>query len=470
MKKGLINLGLLLSVLTVLTGCLSNDDTEIITYDDTAIMTFSLGTMTRTIHTTSSKGEDSTYTASVTGSKYAFAIDQQRGLIYNVDSLPVGTRVSNVLCNITTKNSGVAVINHRTKDGLKDSLTTYSNTDSVNFSKPVEVRVYANSGIAYRKYTVTVNVHQQNGDEFCWTKMLDEEQSFAKAERMRMLSAGSKPFVLMPASNGSTAVVDLKQFLADQDEPLSMLFSATAFDNSVSNGNTLYVLEKESGKLHAISTDAAGNTTYVSHEGCETDNIDRLVGASEKEIYALSKQGTLLVSTDECLSWQEESLDSDAALLPKQNINCTVHALRTNSDMSRVVLVGSVPGKEYAVVWMKVVDRDEPGAGRWMLVADGTTSSKGHALPTGQAQSVLAYGELDLSFGFDAEGGLDDILLSNDGGINWQADDAYAWPTDAAAQNVIAAAADDSNYLWVVLGGTGQIWRGRLNRLGWEAK
>ena len=121
MKKGLINLGLLLSVLTVLTGCLSNDDTEIITYDDTAITAFSLGTMTRTIHTTSSKGEDSTYTASVTGSKYAFAIDQQRGLIYNVDSLPVGTRVSNVLCNITTKNSGVAVINHRTKDGLKDS-------------------------------------------------------------------------------------------------------------------------------------------------------------------------------------------------------------------------------------------------------------------------------------------------------------------------------------------------------------
>ena len=470
MKKGLINLGLLLSVLAVLTGCLSNDDTEIITYDDTAITTFSLGTMTRTIHTTSSKGEDSTYTASVTGSKYAFAIDQQRGLIYNVDSLPEGTRVSNVLCTITTKNSGVAVINHRTKDGLKDSLTTYSNTDSVDFSKPVEVRVYANSGIAYRKYMVTVNVHQQNGDDFCWTKMLDEEQSFAKAERMRMLSAGSRPFVLIPASNGSTAVVDLKQFLADQDEPLSMLFSATAFDNSVSNGSTLYVLEKESGKLHAISTDAAGNTTYVSHEGCDIANIDRLVGASEKEIYALSKQGTLLVSTDECLSWQEESLDSDAALLPEQNINCTVHALRTNSDMSRVVLVGTVPDKEYAVVWMKVVDRDEPGAGRWMLVADGTTSSKGHALPVGQAQSVLAYGDLDLSFGFDAEGGLGEILLSNDGGINWLTDEAYSWPTDAAAQNVIAAAADDSNYLWVVLGGTGQIWRGRLNRLGWEAK
>lgn len=470
MKKGLMNLGLLLSVLAVLTGCLSNDDTEIVTYNDTAITAFSLGTMTRTMHTTSSKGEDSTYTASVTGTKYAFAIDQQRGLIYNVDSLPVGTRVSNVLCNITTKNSGLAIINHRTKDGLKDSLATYSNTDSVDFSKPVEVRVYAHSGIAYRKYTVTVNVHQQDGDDFCWTKMLDQELSFAKADRMRMLSAGSKPFVLMTASNGSTVVVDLKRHLADQEETQAMLFSATAFDNAVSNGSTLYVLEKEGDKLHAISTDAAGNTTHVDHEGCDTDDIDRLVGASEKEIYALSKQGTLLVSTDECLSWQEESLDNDAELLPEQNINCTTHTLRTNSDMSRVVLMGTVPGKEYAVVWMKVVDRDEPGAGRWMLVADGTTSSKGYALPASQAQSVLAYGDLDLAFGFNAEGGLGDILLSNDGGINWQADDAYAWPSDAAAQGVIAAAADDSNYLWVVLGGTGQIWRGRLNRMGWEAK
>ena len=26
---------------------------------------------------------------------------------------------------------------------------------------------------------------------------------------------------------------------------------------------------------------------------------------------------------------------------------------------------------------------------------------------------------------------------------------------------------DDDNYLWIVCGSTGQVWRGRLNRLGW---
>ena len=28
-------------------------------------------------------------------------------------------------------------------------------------------------------------------------------------------------------------------------------------------------------------------------------------------------------------------------------------------------------------------------------------------------------------------------------------------------------ATDDDNFIWVVCGGTGQVWRGRLNRMGW---
>ena len=468
MKNRLMTLGLLLSVLTVLTACLGEDDTETVIYNDTAITAFSLGTLTRTMHTTSSTGEDSTYTASVTGSKYAFSIDQQRGLIYNTDSLPVGTNVKRVLCTISTKNSGTAVLNVRTKDGLKDSLVTYSSTDSLDFTNPMELRVYAYSGIAYRKYTITVNVHQQDGDELCWKKVLDQEPNFAQTERMRMLSAGDKPYLFLK-DNGSTVMYDLKQHIMDveQDYPTTgtQSLSASAFDNAVTNGSMLYVLEKEGRKLHCINA-----STHEYQEGCDTTDVERLVGASSKEIYALSKQGTLLVSTDNCLSWAEESLDNDAELLPVQNISCTVHTLRTNQNMERVELIGSVPGKAYAVVWMKVVDRDVPGAGQWMLVSDGTASNKTHALPANQAQSVLAYDNQDLAFGYNDEGGLGDILLSSDGGINWVTDEAYVWPAAADGQGVLAAAVDNDNYLWMVLGGTGQVWRCRLNRLGWDAK
>ena len=167
-----MNKGFYLLVLSVLTlsSCLSGDDEEQVYYNDTALTAFKLGSLSRTMHTTSSTGEDSTYTTTVAGSAYAFTIDQQQGLVYNVDSLPLGTNVSKVVFTATTKNSGSLVLKLRTKDGLRDSLTVYSGTDSIDFTEPLECRVYNQTGTAYRKYMVDVRVHQQNGDDFHWSK------------------------------------------------------------------------------------------------------------------------------------------------------------------------------------------------------------------------------------------------------------------------------------------------------------
>ena len=162
MRNRLTAFGLMMILLVGVTSCLGSDDdsgTEI--YQDTAISAFTLGSMTRTLHTTSSTGEDSTYTATVTGSRYKMTIDQQKGLVYNTDSLPLGTDVSRVLCTITTRNSGTVVLNLRTHDGLKDSLVYYSSTDSLDLTKPLEVRIYNQAGSAFRTYTVKVGVRQQ---------------------------------------------------------------------------------------------------------------------------------------------------------------------------------------------------------------------------------------------------------------------------------------------------------------------
>lgn len=171
MGAGLRRAVVLLMTLAGLSSCLKDDDTEAVYYDDTAVTAFTLGTVKRTLHTTSSTGEDSTYTASVTGSRYAFSIDQQQGLIYNVDSLPAGCDLSSVLATISTKNSGTVVLNLKTSDGQKDSLVLYSSTDSLDLSKPLELWAFNHSGTAYRRYTVDARVHQQEGDAFVWTAM-----------------------------------------------------------------------------------------------------------------------------------------------------------------------------------------------------------------------------------------------------------------------------------------------------------
>ena len=61
----------------------------------------------------------------------------------NADSLPVGTKISAALASITAKQSSPLLWVLKDKDN-KDSLAYYSSSDSVDFSKPKEIRVYNN--------------------------------------------------------------------------------------------------------------------------------------------------------------------------------------------------------------------------------------------------------------------------------------------------------------------------------------
>lgn len=109
---------------------------------------------------TSDGTKDSTYATTIAGSNYKFYIDQAAGKIYNADSLPVGTKISAALASITAKQSSPLLWVLKGKDN-KDSLAYYSSSDSVDFSKPKEIRVYNNDYSAYRTYTITVNVHKE---------------------------------------------------------------------------------------------------------------------------------------------------------------------------------------------------------------------------------------------------------------------------------------------------------------------
>ena len=109
MRRIFIPFVLLLAALFVFASCLNSDDNDVVYYDDTAITSFSLGTMNRYVHTKSSTGADSVYKTTYSGSNYAFYIDQLTCEIYNVDSLPKGTDAAHVITTISTKNGGTAV-------------------------------------------------------------------------------------------------------------------------------------------------------------------------------------------------------------------------------------------------------------------------------------------------------------------------------------------------------------------------
>ena len=87
--------------------CLKSSDEERVSYSDTAIASFSLGTLNQYFTVKAKDGvTDSTYKKTYAGSNYKFYIDHQACRIYNVDSLPKGTDVAHVICNLSTKNGG----------------------------------------------------------------------------------------------------------------------------------------------------------------------------------------------------------------------------------------------------------------------------------------------------------------------------------------------------------------------------
>lgn len=441
-----------------LTSCLKDDD-DTVYYEDTALTSFSLSTLNRYVTTTSTSGRDSVYVQKVSCSGYHFYIDQLQGLIYNTDSLPHGLDLTKVVCTMTSKNSGVVIINKGSAG--KDSLVYYSQTDSIDMSKPLEVRVYNMKMTNYRTYKLTVNMHTEDGDEFRWTRMADNHAVVSQAQAIRVLGVGPKAYALALAADGTTSMLDLTAGCTPVADPIEGL----SMENAVTSGSAMYALQREKRQMQVVGVDAQGAVTRTSYGPCAIEGVERLVGASTGEIYALGKGGGLLVSVDNGLTWKAESLDSDASLLPQDNISCSMRKLRTNDDVVRVTLVGTRPDRESAVVWMKIVDPEAPHEGQWMLVADG--SAVRLSLPWQSGLTVVPYGDADVAYGMTAAGEFAAVRESLDGGVTWTQESSLPYPADAQGNGVMGVGVDANNFVWMALGGSGQVWRGRLTKLGW---
>ena len=90
-----------------LTSC-NIDSSTTTSYDGNhcAITYMTLGTLLRESHITTSRGTDSTYMTTFSGSMYPLYVDQYKGEIYNPDSLPLGTRVDKVVFS-TISHDGI---------------------------------------------------------------------------------------------------------------------------------------------------------------------------------------------------------------------------------------------------------------------------------------------------------------------------------------------------------------------------
>lgn len=459
-------LTVLMAVLTLMTSCLKDDTTEIITYDDAAIVSFTLGTLNRTMHV-NKKGKDSVFTTTVSCSNYAFTIDQAKGLIYNLDSLPVGTRIEKSVVTIGTKNSGHLYI----KSLTSDSLTFYSGaTDSIDFSKPRMIRCYANDGTFCKDYTIDVRVHKESADSLYWDAC-KSSSAIADLQDMRGLSRQDE-LVVYGTVNGVAKAYTSK--INDGDTWTELVLPTETPMSMITDGSYLYALAD--GVVYSDNPISA-----ISEGGSKlgkanvNSNLKTLVAASRLNLYAIGNDGKMMVSTDKGVTWAEDDIDDDASKLPSQDISSLCYISRTNADIDKIVLIGNrgIATESTCVVWSKIVDNGSPADTQpWMYQRYADTSW--HYGPCLEHLTAVAYNDGILMFGGKGIGLLNNepfstFYFSKDDGQNWWKDSHFYFPAGfSSSKTSFTMIADSKNYLWLLCGETGQVWRGHFSTLTWE--
>ena len=162
MKLRVLNIivSLFITACTI-SSCLDSDVVEYEYSSNASITAFSITDSIITYYPAVVNGKDTTLSTAVVGAKYPFVINQHEGLIYNPDSLPVGTDVSKVVIGITADTQGIYIV------AETDSL--WEEKDSLEFKNPIQFKVLAENGSFGRTYTAKINVHQQEPDSLSWS-------------------------------------------------------------------------------------------------------------------------------------------------------------------------------------------------------------------------------------------------------------------------------------------------------------
>lgn len=461
MKRKLLPFLMLFSALLTLTSCLSSEEDTTVYYDDTAITSFKLGTLNQKVVTTNSDQTTTTSKTTVDCSGYAFYINQATREIYNPDSLPYGVDASKVICTISSKNSGTVTI----KSLTSDSLRYYSNADSIDFTQPRQFTVYSNSGNYSRTYTIRVNVHQQQGGIFGWDNLGTDETLAALAD-MKALATEDRLYVFGNL-NGEARIYSRPLTKAGTFARVSpnIALPVDVSRNVIAMGNVLYTLRD--GQLMR-SSDAASWTAVG------TVSLQQLLGATDSRMYAYGTDGSLKTSTDGT-QWTDETLLDDRSMLPVTDLNLCYLPSKTNKYTNQVILIGNrtVATDAAAMVWGTVEENAEGSEHQpWSHYI--FTGDNQHQAPHLLNLKVIAYNGGLLAMGGAGQGGSQEkaftqFYRSIDRGITWHNDSLYVLPAGfASSETSFALAVDRQQFIWIVAGGTGQLWRGRLTDLGWK--
>lgn len=418
------------------------------------LRSFEISDINTRMTTKTEDGRDSTYNKITPGVKYQFSIDQTRNLVYNADSLPLGTDITRVVADIDC--DGIAYIY---ADSI-DNFRIYSNADSIDYTKPARMLIVSTDNSYSREYTITLNVHTVDPDKLNWVE--GTAAPVGEAAALRMFEKDGSLVLLSVAEDGNAAlhtaqlpgVSEWTAHSVTDFPPNANLNSMTLF------GGNYYVVAE--GRLYTSSD--ASSWSEVAVDG----TFAALFAASDEDNVMWAVLNDSLARTSDAASGFT-MVEPLPASFPLYDISSIVAPLRTNMKINRYVVVGNSSQSAYAqpVVWSKLTSER-----KWTHYRPSAYNEK--LCPALESLTVLPYDGLLYAIGGKGTANgkevesLSAIYVSRDNGLTWSADlvNAPELPGQLSATDAAFTAMVDSNRnIWLVVSGeNGALWRGRMNK------
>lgn len=480
-------IAVLFAATSIMTSCLDNDVEQITYTSETSITGFSLGTLNIDRIGKDKNGLDSPYVDTLDCSNYPFTIDQINRTITNKDSLPVGTHIDKVITSITYD---AGMLGYTPKGSDHDTIWT--STDSIDFTDPVEFKVYAYSGVEGKPYKVTINVHKQEPDTISWKKFDTQLFNARSLSEQKAVYANGKVYVF--GKNGNGTHIEYSDVANDNPSPWEPVtdnipsnidtYSATAWA-----GNIYFLAGTNSKQLYKL--DVTTDNNEISPVGLNTDTFEKLIGGNDvkNELYAVKENKSCKFNGT---TWEETGANPFSNLQGNYPIfTNTIQASYNSKITTTIALCNSSKAANDTVLVFSYMS-NEANKGEWVSRAQNLP------LPNLENVTMIYYDGKLYAFG----GGYGEIkpfsqfYCSTDNGLCWRpVTECMAFPAevpdpekpnkeyinfpnlyDTHHGNYSCAVTPKlenetyrGNFIWIVWE-DGSICRGRINRLGFTPK
>lgn len=407
------------------------------------------------------------------GVDYTFTIDQLNRLIYNRDSLAIGadTLIDSIL--ITTMTVTGWVTSGSPTDTVVNTANAMDLRPAMNTDNGMKFKVHAADGISVREYTLKINVHQQDPDSLVWTDMQTKGNVFSNA-----------------VNNGEQKAIILKDELWVYASHATAYKTSTAPDNYnwsetsitglpadtkltsiITYNNKLYaVTESQKAFASANGSDweevaTLGDNVVALIDGF-TDRFSGIVEIAGEHYFNICMDGK---------NWEKATDEAGNVILEKVPSGFPVEHISTTrsytgNGVEKVVLVGMpLANEKETEPWFSL-----DGKG-WASMANTAYDT---FCPGMENPAIMYYGGTFYCFGGEL-----DAIYQSVAGIAWHKTEskfllpesfnkkgAYSIIVEPTKDKTVASA-DKRDFIWVIFGGNGtknEVWRGRLNRLGFE--